>query len=67
MFLYSVFDDHGNYLGKVEHDRELKSSEHVGQNALGYRINYIGGGGKTLRVAEAAGTAWEAEIIPPSF
>jgi hypothetical protein len=64
MFAYRVFDDKGNYLGKVEHERELVRSQCVMQDGTNYRINYIGGGG-TLRVSEVADPVWEAVIQPP--
>ena len=65
MFGYRVFDDRGNYLGKVEHPRELAQHQCVMQSGIVYRINHVGGGG-TLRVSEAVDTVWEAEIQPPN-
>ena len=65
MFGYRVFDDQGNYLGKVHHERELLRHQCVTQHGTIYRINYVGGSG-TLRVSETVETIWEAEIQAPN-
>jgi hypothetical protein len=66
MFLYRVFDDDGFYLGRVKHKRELIPHQFVSQDGTVYRINYVGGGGHSLRVSEVEAGRWEAEIQRPN-